>query len=131
MLHADLEQTRIPAASGSSGTAHPLNRIRYQVLNGLLLTVMLPATLYHADDPSLAIHLPSSLNTAIGASVAFLIALYLYRRVATFPGVGLLGYVMPAVAAGYGIVLAVFFGMRLDYSRLNFGISFAAALAYF
>ncbi|MBO9518966.1 MAG: sugar transferase [Porphyrobacter sp.] len=91
---------------------------------------MMPTALYHIGNIRLAYQLPSSLNTVVGAFVAFLISLYLYRRVATYPGVGLLGYVMPAVTGGYGIVLAVFFGLRLDYSRLNFALSFAAALAF-
>lgn len=130
-MNAPVDIVRAPTAIGSSASVYPLNRIRYQLLGALLLAVALPVALYHITDLSLAFERRSSLNTQIGASIAILIALYLYRRVATFPGVSLLGYVMPAVAAGYGVVLAVFFAARLDYSRLNFGISFAAALAYF
>ena len=57
--------------------------------------------------------------------VAFLIAMILFRRVASFPGVALIGYVLPAITAGFGIVLAAFLALRLDYSRANFGMSFA------
>ena len=131
MMHALVEGARATTSVGSTAKVHPINRLRYQLLVGLLIAVILPGALYHIHDLSLAFRLPSSLNTGIGASAAFVIALYLYRRVATFPGVGPLGYVMPAVAAGYAMVLAVFFATRLDYSRLNFGMSFAAALGYF
>jgi lipopolysaccharide/colanic/teichoic acid biosynthesis glycosyltransferase len=130
MLHSSMEMIRAQAGTGSAAAVHPLNRLRYQLSIGLLLAVVAPALIYHFADLSVAFRLPSSVNTEIGASIAFVIALYLYRRVATFPGVGPLGYVMPAGVAAYGVVLAVFFALRLEYSRLNFGISFAVAVAY-
>lgn len=116
---------RAPAAR-----PHLLSRIRYQLLLGLFLAVIFPTAIYHASDLTRAIRLPSSLNTLVGGAAAFTIALYLYRRVASFPGVGLLSYVMPAVAGGYGLILAVLFAGRFDYSRLNFAMSFATALAF-
>src|SRR4051812_42901616 len=85
---------------------HVLNRLPYQLVLGLLVTVVVPAALYHVRHLALAYRQPSSLNTEIGASLALVIALYLYRRVSSYPGFGLLGFVMPAVAAGYAIVLA-------------------------
>jgi hypothetical protein len=130
MLQTSIDMVRVPVGAGSSGAVRALDRLRYQLLAGLLLAVVLPTTIYHFNDLGLAFRQPSSLNTGIGASVAFIIALYLYRRVVTFPGVGALGYVMPAVVAGYGVVLALFFALRLDYSRFNFGVSFALSVGF-
>ena len=130
MNNLSVDMALAQASVRSSVAARPLSRLRYQLLFGLVIAVVLPSLLYHADDLALAVKRPSSLNTAIGGAIAYVLALYLYRRVATFPGVGLLGYVMPAVTAGYGIVLTVFFAARLDYSRLNFGMSFAAAMFF-
>jgi len=113
-----------------SGATRPLSRLRYQLFLGLLIAVVLPSLLYHSNDLALAVERPSSLNTAIGGAVAYVLSLYLFRRVATFPGVGLVGFVMPAVTAGYGILLTVFFAARLDYSRLNFFMSFIAAICF-
>src|SRR5687768_9060218 len=104
-MNAPINLRRPAARLRSAARLHPLSRIRYQLVIGLLLAVVLPALLYHMPDLMSAVRLRSSLNTWIGASVAYAIALYLYRRVATFPGFSLLGYVMPAVAGGYGIVL--------------------------
>lgn len=129
-MNAPIDIRQTAASFRSAARLHPLSRIRYQFLVGLLLAVALPTALYHLSDLMRAVRLPSSLNTWLGASVAFTIALYLYRRVATFPGFSLLGYVTPAVAGGYGIVLAILFAGRFDYSRLNFGMSFAAALTF-
>lgn len=107
-----------------------LSRLRYQLFLGLLVTVFLPAALYYGGDIAQALEDRSSLNTVIGSGLAFLVSLYLYRRVATFPGVELLGYLLPAMACGYGAILAFFFASRLDYSRLTFGMSFTAAVAF-
>jgi lipopolysaccharide/colanic/teichoic acid biosynthesis glycosyltransferase len=107
-----------------------LGRLRYQVLFGLLLTVVLPPLIYFRGDAGLAWTMPESVSTAAGTVAAFIIAIYLFRRVVTFPGVGTTGHVFPAVTAGYGLVLAAYFGLRLDYSRLIFGISFGAAILF-
>ena len=56
-----------------------------------------------------------------------MISLYLFRRAITLPGVGVLGHVLPACAAAYGTVVAAFFMLRLDYSRVTFFLSYMAA----
>jgi lipopolysaccharide/colanic/teichoic acid biosynthesis glycosyltransferase len=130
MLQTSIDMVRVPVGTGSPGAVRALERLRYQLLAGLLLAVVLPTATYHFANLGLAFRQPSSLNTIIGASFAYVMALYLYRRVATFPGVGALGYVMPAVVAAYGLVLALFFALRLDYSRFNFGVSLAISLGF-
>lgn len=107
-----------------------LSRLRYQLLFGLMVTMILPSALYYGGNVARALELHSTINTEIGSGAAFLLSLYLYRRVASFPGFRLLGYLLPAVAAGYGAILAFFFAARLDYSRLHFGMSFVAAAAF-
>lgn len=111
--------------------ARYLARLRYQILVGVLVSVILPPLLYYYEDLRLAWTQPSSINTAAGSLVAFLIATYLFRRVVTFPGVGVVGHVLPAVTAAYGIILAIFFTLRLDYSRFSFGMSVGAATIFF
>lgn len=108
-----------------------LARLRYQLLFGLLFVVVAPTLLANSAAPDLMWRSPNSVNTAIGSTLAFLVATYLFRRVATFPGSGILGHVLPALTAAYGVVLAAFFGLRLDYSRLGFFGSFAAAAIFF
>lgn len=108
-----------------------LGRLRYQLLIGVLVTVVLPPLVYFLGDVEQVLRQAQSVRTTIGALVAFTLATYLFRRVAAFPGVGIVGHVLPAVTAGYGLVLAVFFGLRLEYSRIVFGVSFAAAALFF
>ena len=104
-----------------------LARFRYQLLFGVLVTVILPSAIAHLNKLEQAWTEPPGIGASAGALVGFLLALYLFRRVVTLPGVGVAGHVLPALAAGYGIVFSVFLALRLDYSRLSFGISFVMA----
>jgi lipopolysaccharide/colanic/teichoic acid biosynthesis glycosyltransferase len=103
-----------------------LAKLRYQLLFGLPITGLLPTVLYNVETPELLM-LPSSIATCVGGLVAFLVALYLFRRADTLPGVGVIGHVLPAAAAAYGVVVVGFFMARLDYSRVTFFMSYIAA----
>src|SRR6218665_193205 len=123
---------RRPRATGN-GIMHSvtpqrfLARLRYQLLFGVLVTVVLPSLAVHYERLEIAWTDPPSIGANVGAIIAFLIALFLFRRVMSLPGVGIVGHVLPALAAGYGIVFAIILGARVDYSRLTFGISFTMA----
>jgi hypothetical protein len=108
-----------------------LGRLRFQLPLGILISVLLPEiTYFRAEALDRSFH-SLILSTICGTFAAFIIAIFLFRRVSSFPGVGVVGHVLPAVTAAYGVVLAVFFGSRLDYSRLAFGMSFVAAVGFF
>jgi lipopolysaccharide/colanic/teichoic acid biosynthesis glycosyltransferase len=108
-----------------------LGRLRYQLLVGIILAVILPPVLYFLGDVEQAWRQSTSVGTAIGNLCAFLIAIYLFRRAISFPGVGIVGHVFPAVSAGYGMALMVFFGLRLDYSGLIFALSVLFSTLFF
>ncbi len=108
-----------------------LARLRYQLLLGLLFAVILPTGLANLVKPFPLWASSNSINTALGSGLAFLTATYLFRRVATFPGAGIWGQVLPALTAAYGVILAGFFGLRLDYSRIAFFGSFIGATSFF
>lgn len=108
-----------------------LGRLRYQFLAGVLLTVVLPPLAYYRDRIDDVWLQPHLISTVSGCFAAFIIAIYLFRRVVTFPGVGIVGHVLPAVTAGYGLVLTVYLGARLDYGRLIFAGSVVAAILFF
>lgn len=107
-----------------------LRRLRYQLTLGLLVAVIAPTFVYNLPHLSQVVSEPSSMWTLLGTLVAFLASLYLFRRVATFPGLELLVHVLPTSVATYGTVVATFFALRLDYSRLTFFASFAGALLF-
>jgi lipopolysaccharide/colanic/teichoic acid biosynthesis glycosyltransferase len=105
-----------------------LARLRYQLLFGLLLAVALPTFIANRGDWNLT---QASLNTMIGGAVAFIVGSYLFRRIASFPGVGIFGHVVPPLVLAYGSILVVFFGARLDYSRLSLFGGFVTAVVFF
>jgi len=121
---------RTPTPSNVMHSVTParfLARLRYQMFFGILGAVVMPPMIVHYDRLEIAWTDPPSIGAGVGALVAYLIALYLFRRVMTLPGVGIVGHVLPALAAGYGIVFAIILGARVDYSRMIFGISFLIA----
>jgi lipopolysaccharide/colanic/teichoic acid biosynthesis glycosyltransferase len=120
-------QQAIPSALGRRRF---LARLRYQLLFGLLFAVACPLVLYNTGKAPQQWFETSTLYTGGGALVAFVVALYLFRRVMTFPGVGVLGYVMPAVGAGYALVAVGFLAYRIEYSRLTLTLAFLFALGF-
>jgi lipopolysaccharide/colanic/teichoic acid biosynthesis glycosyltransferase len=108
-----------------------LARLRWQLGLGLLLTAVVPSFLYAYTQPSLIWTLPSGVNTLIASAVALVIGLALFRRAGTYPGISIVGRVLPSTAASYGLLAAIFLLFRLDYSRLTFLFSFLAANIFF
>jgi lipopolysaccharide/colanic/teichoic acid biosynthesis glycosyltransferase len=105
-----------------------LGRIRYQLVGGLLVAVLLPQALW-SQSPWLSPG--SSRNTLVGTAVAFLIGAYLLRRLSRYPGVGSTAPIMPTFATAYAVVISVFFFSRVDYSRFVFLASFVFAIAWY
>jgi lipopolysaccharide/colanic/teichoic acid biosynthesis glycosyltransferase len=106
-----------------------LARNRYQLIGAVLTAVLLPALLRGelGDEERFG----SAETTLIGTFAAILFGAYVLRRLTAFPGVQRYSYVLPAFLAAYGAMIAVFFFLRLDYSRLQLAGSFLAALAWF
>lgn len=97
---------------------------------GLLLAVLLPwAVRIQLEAEELA--LASLQNSLAGTLVAVALGYYGFRRLSRYPGVRASYHIFPSFAAGYGIVLAVFFFARLDYSRLQFLASFVLCIFWY
>jgi lipopolysaccharide/colanic/teichoic acid biosynthesis glycosyltransferase len=109
---------------------HPLRflaRNRYQLLGAALLGVVAPALLRTGFTWGSG----SMPNTAAGTFAAMLLGAYLLRRVTGFPGTRSEYYVLPVFLITFGVAVALFFFLRLDYSRLQFLMSFAFVVGWF
>jgi lipopolysaccharide/colanic/teichoic acid biosynthesis glycosyltransferase len=106
------------------------NRRRFQLGIGLLLAVIAPwiVRVQVAAAPSELVGLQISV---FGTTLALLAGYYSFSRLATFPGVRAAYHIFPTFAVSYGIVLAIFFFLRLDYSRLQFLSSFLLCLLWY
>ena len=105
-----------------------LGRIRYQLLGGLLVAVLLPQARW-LQLPWLAPG--SSQDTFAGTTVAYLLGAYLLRRLSRYPGVGSTAPVLPTFATAYATVISSFFFLRVDYSRFLFLASFVLAVGWY
>jgi lipopolysaccharide/colanic/teichoic acid biosynthesis glycosyltransferase len=106
------------------------NRARFQLGIGLLVAVLLP----WAVRVNLAIEeleYRGLQNSLAGTSVALILGYLGFRRLAHYPGVRASYHIIPSYAASYGLVLAIFFFARLDYSRLHFFASFLLCVFWY
>jgi lipopolysaccharide/colanic/teichoic acid biosynthesis glycosyltransferase len=70
-------------------------------------------------------------NSLLGSLVAVVAGYYGFRRLSRYPGVRSSYNILPSFAASFGIVLAIFFFARLDYSRVQFLASFAISILWY
>lgn len=109
---------------------HPLLRIRYQLLGGLLLAVGLPFLASLTNNGHAA--LTAALKTTILAAVAaHLLGYIIYKKLKVFPGVAAFSTILPAFAIGYGLVVVIIIFLRLDYSLFQLGSSFLVSGAWY
>lgn len=94
-----------------------------QLAGGLVIAVLFPWLLRALLEPYNANYI-SQENSLIGTTVALIAGHLFLRSLTSFPGIRAGNYVIPTFAISYGVVLAVFFFLRLDYSRLHFVGSF-------
>lgn len=107
-----------------------LGRMRFQLLVGALLAVLLPALARGFYEPGTTIELSFD-HSFVGTFWAFILGYLLFRKVTGFPGVRATAFILPVFIASYGIAITGFFLLRLDYSRLQFLISFLVSVAFF
>jgi lipopolysaccharide/colanic/teichoic acid biosynthesis glycosyltransferase len=103
-----------------------LARNRYQLLGAAIVAIVLPALLGGAGQRA-----GSSEATMIGSVLAVLLGAYVLRQLTAFPGVQRHACVLPVFLAAYGAVIVVLVVLQLDYSRLQLGKSFLAAVLWF
>ncbi len=109
---------------------HPLLRLRYQLLGGLLLAVALPFLIRFAIDWQVALGISMRVTVA-AAVVAHLLGYAIYKRLDVFPGVAAFSTILPAFAISYGLVFLSIFFLRLDYSRFQAGSSFFLSASWY
>lgn len=120
--------TRVKAAS----TAHMLflERMRVQLLLGFVFAAVVPllvvAPSQYGSDP---ITSSGIRNSAVAATVAVALAIIVYRRVTSFPGIRAFRFVLPTYSSAFGIVLAAILVSRLDYNRPMLLLSFILSLS--
>lgn len=105
------------------------NRLRFQVAGalGCALLPYLVRPLLPIVDPSATILLIS----LIGGVVASLLGMLFTRSIGGYPGAEGSAYIFPSFCISFGIILAIFFFFRIDYSRSLFLICFILNIILF
>lgn len=96
----------------------------------IVFAVVLPWLLRILVEPVQA-SLDSQYNAGVGTMAALLGGQIFLRSLTSFPGIRGANYVVPTFAISYGTVLAVFFFLRLDYSRIQFIASFVLCIVWY
>ncbi len=105
-------------------------RLRFQVLGGLLVGVLVPALVRQGGDWE-GLTTAGQVNTLAGSASALVVGLWFLRRLSVFPGARASAYIVPVFAATFALVLAAFLFLRLEYNRFQFPASFVVAVAWF
>jgi lipopolysaccharide/colanic/teichoic acid biosynthesis glycosyltransferase len=106
------------------------HRIRFQLGVGLLASVLIPYAVRYQFDIR-AGDLAALNNSLFATTMALIAGYYAFRRVSHYPGVRASYHILPTFAATYGVALAVFFFLRLNYSRLHFLGSFLLCVGWY
>ncbi|MDF7775425.1 sugar transferase [Sphingomonas sp. AOB5] len=70
------------------------------------------------------------INSAIASFAAATVALFLYRRVTSFPGTSGFAYIIPTFSAPFAVAVAVMLGLRLAYSGSMLSAGFVASVVF-
>ena len=116
--------------TGKATLSLMIDRALFQLLGGLLVAVYLPVFARWQFDLEIVAS-PSVINTIAGAALAVVTGFFHFRSLSTYPGVRSLSYLVPAFIVAFTAVLIIFFFMRLDYSRFQFGASFILSIIWF
>ena len=107
-----------------------IGRMRFQLLFGMLCAVAIPALARGVLEPGSS-QLIVIDNSLFGTLWAFLLGYLMFRKVTGYPGVRATAYILPVFVAAYALSALGFMFLRLEYSRLQFLISFGACVLAF
>jgi lipopolysaccharide/colanic/teichoic acid biosynthesis glycosyltransferase len=119
-----------PNQNPARGAQHRLLRLRYMVLVGLVIAILMPMLVRHVTT-GIAITQPTQYHTAFGGFAALLLGVLGYRRLHVFPGIAAGGYIFMSLSVTFAALAVAFIMMRIDYSRLQFLSSYLLSLAVY
>ena len=105
-----------------------LFRLRFQLVGGLIFTILVPLALKQ----DFALRLSASRdNSIIVGTLALIFSLYIFRRLTVYSSVLGSTFIIPVVTAIYTIAFLSLMFLRLEYSRFLLGMSYALNILWF
>jgi lipopolysaccharide/colanic/teichoic acid biosynthesis glycosyltransferase len=122
--------TRLETSHANRGLL--IERVRIQIVLGVVFAVIVPSIAIFVKDPVVMTNSVTALygikNSALAALFAVLLAVMIFRRVTSFPGIRAFRFVIPTYCGAYGVVLAAILALRVNYSGLMLLLSFILAV---
>lgn len=110
--------------------ADTLSLYRYQLIGGFICSIILP-TLFHGEFSGFIKRLTSFDTSIIGMLCAFALGYRIMRKMTVMPTTLPFTRVFPAFALSYSIVTTLFSGLRIEFSRWQFAMSFLFIVLFF
>lgn len=107
-----------------------LIRARYQLTLGIVIAILIPAITSHFV-MGLPLRRATESNTAVGGIIALLLGYLSYRKLQVFPGITAGGYIITSLTLSFGILATSFVLFRLEYSRVQFLLSYIITVFWF
>ncbi|MDJ0922041.1 MAG: exopolysaccharide biosynthesis polyprenyl glycosylphosphotransferase [Henriciella sp.] len=105
-------------------------RIRFQLLAAILVGVVAPIIL-RGNFERFPDQVTNYDNSLYGTLSAVIFGYMIFRKVTSLAGATAFMNIIPSFLTSYGLVVAVFFALRLQYSRYQFIVSFILVVAMF
>jgi len=106
-----------------------LESLSFQLM-GILVASLGAPSLYVALQPLQTVAEATIINSAIASFSSAVVALFLYRRVTSFPGTNGFAFIIPTYSITYGLAIAVMLGLRLAYSGAMLSSGYVASMAF-
>lgn len=106
-----------------------LESLSFQLM-GILAASLGAPMLYVALQPLDHLAEATIINSAIASLSAAVVALFLYRRVTSFPGTSGFAYIIPTYSVTFGFAIAVMLGLRLAYSGSMLTSGYGASMVF-
>lgn len=121
-----------------SNSKRPLiTRIRFQLISGLLIAVLVPSLLRWGPEWTFShllgiFHTTGTMeNSLIGSTVAVILGYVILRQVSHFPSARTEMYTIPSFGLSFGLLILVMFFLRIEYSRYQILLSCGYAIIWF
>lgn len=114
----------------SSTPLSSLLRIRYSILIGVIIAVMLPV-LIRGLATGIELTQPTQYNSAFGGALALVLGVTCLRKLQVFPGIAAGSYIFISFSVSFSIMAVVFLMMRIEYSRAQLFSSYLITVSFF
>ena len=125
----DAEALALSEKRPSFFSARYLLRLRFQLLGLLVVAVLLP-TFVRGGFTVSGMGLGNNFETMAGSAAAALVGCFAHRRLSAYPGTLATTHILPAFTAAFGLVMLVYFFLRIDYARSVFAAGFLLSVVW-